>query len=194
MMYLCTYESPVGKLTLASDGPHLCGLWLEGQKYFEEKLQLRVTGSDGDAGDKAIEGEAAVSASPALQAAIAWLDAYFNRRDPGELPPIELHGTPFQERVWAQIAKIPYGQVITYGGIAKALANECGDDKKVSARAVGTAVGRNPCSIIVPCHRVVGSTGSLTGYSGGIARKVKLLELEGVDTSRFKAPTRGTAL
>lgn len=96
--------------------------------------------------------------------------------------------------MWAQIAKIPYGQVITYGGIAKALADERDDGGMVSARAVGTAVGRNPCSIIVPCHRVVGSTGSLTGYSGGIARKVKLLEFEGVDTRKFKAPTRGTAL
>lgn len=194
MMYRCTYESPVGKLTLASDGPHLCGLWLEGQKYFEEKLHLRVMGSDGDAPAEAVEGEAAVSASPALRDAVVWLDAYFEGRDPGELPSIELHGTPFQERVWAQIAKIPYGQVMTYGGIAKALADERDDGGKVSARAVGTAVGRNPCSIIVPCHRVVGSTGSLTGYSGGIARKVRLLEFEGVDTRGFRVPTRGTAL
>lgn len=190
MMYLGTYESPVGTLTLASDGPHVCGLWLDGQKYFEEKLAVRV----GAASDERVEGERARDASPALRAAFVWLDTYFEGRDPGKLPPIQLHGTPFQERVWAEIAKIPYGCLTTYGGIAKALAAEQGDDAKMSARAVGVAVGRNPCSIIVPCHRVVGSTGSLTGYSGGISRKGKLLELEGVDTSRLKVPTRGTAL
>ena len=192
-MYICTYPSPVGELTLASDGPHLCGLWLDGQKYFEEKLQVRVLGSASDT-DQTVEGEEAVAASSALQAAIKWLDVYFQGHDPGALPPIALHGTPFQERVWDQIAQIPYGQTITYGGIAKALAAQNADGKKVSARAVGVAVGRNPCSVIVPCHRVVGSTGSLTGYSGGIARKVKLLQLEGVDTGRLKVPTRGTAL
>lgn len=193
VIYLCTYDSPVGTLTLASDGPHLCGLWLDGQKYFEEKLALRVTGQV--ATDmKVIEGPDALAASPALQAAVAWLDVYFTGRDPGALPPISLHGTPFQEEVWDQIAKISYGRLTTYGAIAKAIAEERGDGSTVSARAVGVAVGRNPCSIIVPCHRVVGSAGSLTGYSGGIDRKVRLLQLEGVDTTKLRVPMRGTAL
>lgn len=218
MMYLDTYDSPVGTLSLASDGPHLCGLWLEGQKYFQAKLETRLgmsapakgrkkaaiaQGADaslaGGAANEAVpaperlEGEAARAASAGLAAARAWLDAYFAGRDPGALPPVALHGTPFQEEVWAELALIPYGQLTTYGAIAQALSRKHGG-KNVSARAVGVAVGKNPVSIIVPCHRVVGATGSLTGYAGGIARKVKLLKLEGVDTSKLKVPTKGTAL
>lgn len=190
MIYLDTYESPVGTLTLASDGPHLCGLWMDGQKYFEEKLAVRLGVKD--AADR-LEGEAARQASPALQAGHAWLDTYFAGRDPGPLPPYLLYGTEFQEQVWDQIARIPYGQLVTYGDIARAI-GPSRPTGRASARAVGVAVGRNPLSIIVPCHRVVGSDGSMTGYSGGIARKRWLLEHEGVDMSRLYAPKRGTAL
>ncbi|MDO5093276.1 MAG: methylated-DNA--[protein]-cysteine S-methyltransferase [Propionibacteriaceae bacterium] len=160
-MYRCTYNSSVGTLTLASDGPHLCGLWLDGQKYFEEKLQLRVMGPAGETDTDIVEGEAAVSASPALRDAVAWLDDYFEGKDPGESPPIALHGTAFQEEVWAQIAAIPYGRVITYGDIAQAIAAKRGDGKVVSARAVGTAVGRNP----VLHHRSLPPGGWLHGQS-----------------------------
>ena len=195
MMYLDTYESPVGTLTLASDGEHMCGLWLEGQKYFEEKLETRVNGAKAAKDEEAeqMTGEKAREASPALRAARAWLDRYFEGKDPGELPPLALHGTEFQEQVWAEIAKIPYGQLTTYGDIAKTIGPKR-PTGKASARAVGVAVGRNPCSIIVPCHRVVGSTGSMTGYAGGIKRKSWLLEHEGVDMSKLTVPTRGTAL
>lgn len=193
MMYLDTYESPVGMLTLASDGEHLCGLWIEGQKYFKDKLEHRVYGDDAGKIDTAVTGDEARERSLALREARAWLDRYFIGCDPGKLPPLMLHGTPFQERVWAQLAKIPYGTLVTYGEIARSVggANSKGT---TSARAVGTAVGKNPCSIIVPCHRVIGSNGSLTGYAGGISCKIALLELEGIDTRKLTIPVRGTAL
>ena len=107
--------------------------------------------------------------------------------------PLKPEGTPFQRRVWKLLASIPYGELRTYADLAAQIAREC-DGKKTSARAVGTANGRNPISIILPCHRVVGSDGSLTGYAGGIARKVWLLEHEGVDLTCLYVPNRGTAL
>lgn len=188
MIYLDEYESPVGTLSIASDGEHLCGLWLDGQKYFQEDLAKRVGSDDGERE----EGGKARKEAPVLEQACKWLDAYFAGKDPGKLPPIAFHGTDFQEQVWEQLAKIPYGTLTTYGDIANQMAEERGG--KMSARAVGVAVGRNPISIIVPCHRVVGSNGSLTGYAGGIERKIKLLELEGVDTGTLTIPTKGTAL
>lgn len=179
-IFLDTYASPVGVLTLASDGQHLCGLWLEGQSHFQEKLEERVLG--GKAGEAAgcISGVDAREASPALRASRAWLDAYFEGRDPGALPMLALHGTGFQERVWDELARIPYGRVVSYGDIARNLERRY-PGGRVSPRAVGAAVGRNPCSIIVPCHRVIGADGSLTGYAGGIERKRWLLEHEGVE-------------
>lgn len=194
MIYLDTYDAPVGALSLASDGPHLCGLWLDGQKYYEEKFEQRV----GAAGDEAsaltrLAGPEARAAAPGLQAAVAWLDRYFDGADPGPLPPLALHGTPFQEEVWARLCAIPYGRLTTYGALADEIALARGGGK-VSARAVGVAVGRNPVSIVVPCHRVVGAGGSLTGYAGGIERKKRLLSLEGVDVAALKVPKKGTAL
>lgn len=157
MMYkTMKYNSPVGVLTLAGEGENLIGLWLEGQKYFGAGLELSAEGG-----------------APALDAAKDWLDRYFA----GERPaPLEMRlapvGTAFQRAVWAELCKIPYGKTITYGELARRL--------HTSARAAGSAVGRNPISIIVPCHRVLGADGSLTGYAGGVERKQWLLAHEGV--------------
>ena len=130
--------------------------------------------------------------NPVLAQARAWLDAYFEGRDPGEIPPCAPRGSEFRQLVWAKLAEIPYGELVTYGDIAKAIEADTG--KKRSARAVGGAVGHNPVSIILPCHRVVGASRSLTGYAGGIERKIALLKLEGVDMGTLTVPTKGTAL
>ena len=121
------------------------------------------------------------------------MDIYFSGKEPDFDLPISLSGTDFQKKVWGILCTIPYGKTMTYGQIAAQLAAEQGA-AHMSAQAVGGAVGHNPLSILVPCHRVVGANGSLTGYAGGIDRKVKLLTLEGVDMSRFFVPKKGTAL
>ena len=173
MYYFTTYPSPVGVLTLACDGHSLVGLWLEGQKYH---------------GDTILEAMAEKDDMPIFDAAKHWLDRYFAGGKPGisELPLAPIGGA-FRQGVWGILCEIPYGGVTTYGEIAKRLG--C-----MSSQAVGGAVGHNPISIIIPCHRVVGSNGSLTGYAGGITAKIRLLELEGVDTSKLFVPKRGTAL
>lgn len=179
MYYSTTYLSPVGTITLASDGDKLVGLWLEGQKYF----------------GGAISGEMAEGGGvPVFDAAKNWLDRYFAGKKPAvsELP-LAPAGSEFRQGVWAILCEIPYGEVITYGDIAKKMAAKM-NRASMSGQAVGGAVGHNPISIIIPCHRVVGTSGSLTGYAGGIDTKVRLLELEGVDMSRLVVPTRGTAL
>ena len=166
------YLSPLGTITLAGNGEFLVGLWMEGQRGFAAGADIRAE-------------------NPGLsvvEAAKRWLDIYFSGREPDFLPPVRLYGTPFQMRVWELLKHIPYGTTVTYGGIAGKIASETG--KKVSARAVGRAVGQNPISIIVPCHRVVGADGSLTGYAGGLDRKKILLSLEGVDTESLPELTR----
>lgn len=184
-MYYTTCPSPSGNITLASNGEHLTGLWLEGQKYF--------------GGTKAVNSEAVKAMQvkkdlPLFLQTQQWLEAYFNGDQPATSAlPLRPKGTPFQEAVWRILTEIPYGEVTTYGGIAKKMALLT-QKTTMSAQAIGGAVGRNPISIIIPCHRVVASNGSLTGYSGGIQVKVQLLNLEGVDTSRFFIPTKGTAL
>ena len=147
------YASPVGQLTLAGEGETLTGLWLEGQKYFGSKAH------------PVREGEA-----PVFEAARQWLDRYFAGEDPGSTPPLAPEGTPFQRRVWELLRTIPQGQTATYGQLAQRLGS--------SPRAVGSAVGHNPISILVPCHRVLGSDGGLTGYAGGVERKLWLLRHE----------------
>ena len=176
MPFVTTLPSPVGTLTLASDGEALTGLWLEGQKYFGAGLP--------DTAVRAAE-------LPVFQAAEAWLAAYFSRSPLPALPPLAPRGTPFRQAVWQLLREIPYGTVTTYGALAQTLR-----DRGVSAaaRAVGGAVGHNPISILIPCHRCVGSGGSLTGYAGGVARKRFLLELEGADMTGLYVPKRGTAL
>lgn len=176
MMYSCEYRSPLGDLLLASDGESLTGLWIKGQKYFAASL-----GKDAERREL-----------PVFAQARKWLDLYFAGEQPGDLPKLNLQGTAFQRLVWQELLKIPYGQVESYGEITKRLERETG--KRSAARAVGSAVGRNPISILVPCHRVVGASGSLTGYAGGIPNKIALLKLEGIDVGRFSVPKKGTAL
>lgn len=168
-----------GDITLASDGENLVGLWLPGQKYFGGSLGASLQP----------DGTLAVFAQ-----ARSWLDRYFAGRRPAiaELP-LAPQGSPFRQRVWRKLMEIPYGSTCTYGEIGRALAREDGRET-FSAQAVGGAVGHNPISIIIPCHRVVGAGGNLTGYAGGIDKKVKLLQHEGAPMDGFFIPQRGTAL
>lgn len=180
MYFSATYVSPVGTITLASnDGEHLAGLWVEGQKYFGGTVS----------GDKTPRDDLSV-----FSAAKAWLDRYFagDRPDSAELA-LRPAGTPFRREVWRILCRIPYGEILTYGGVAEKVAVSMGK-KSMSSQAVGGAVAHNPISIIIPCHRVVGANGSLTGYAGGMERKIRLLELEGVDMSGLFVPAKGTAL
>lgn len=177
MQYITHYQSPLGGITISSDGTALTGLWFDGQKYFASTLGADYKEKD----------------LPVFTETKRWLDIYFSGREPDFTPPLSLKGSAFRMAVWQILQSIPYGQTITYGDIARQLAAQTGK-KKMSAQAVGDAVGHNPISIIVPCHRVVGAGGSLTGYAGGIDKKVQLLELEGIDTTEFTVPTKGTAL
>ena len=179
MPYATNYTSPVGRITLASDGKNITGLWLEGQKYFAATAK----GGLEEAPDL-----------PVFSQAKKWLDAYFAGKKPAIAKlPLAPVGSPFRQAVWRLLCEIPYGQCITYGDIAKKMAAKM-NKKSMSSQAVGGAVGHNPISIIIPCHRVVGSNGSLTGYAGGIDKKIKLLQLEGVNTADFFIPSKGTAL
>lgn len=179
MFYALPYASPVGKLTVVSDGEQIVGLWIEGQKYFSATMR---------------EPPAEGVDLPVLRAARRWLDGYFaGERPAASALPLAPAGSGFRQRVWSMLREIPYGEVTTYGALAKRLAAELGRPT-MSAQAVGGAVGHNPISIILPCHRVVGSNGSLTGYAGGVERKVALLTLEGADMSRLFVPGKGTAL
>ncbi len=176
MTYLTAIPSPVGMLHLASDGESIVGLWIEGQKYFAATL-----GSDTESKPEL----------PVFRQAEDWLRRYFAGEHPGELPPLSPKGSPFRQAVWKQLLKIPYGETTTYGQLAQALQAQ---GISAAAQAVGGAVGHNPISILIPCHRVVGADGSLTGYAGGISIKQRLLVLEGVDMRPFYVPVRGTAL
>ena len=162
MDYTYHYASPLGGVTLACDGEALTGLWFDGQKHFGASLSA-------DHAEKLL---------PVFADTLRWLGVYFSGRDPGFTPALRLRGTPFQTAVWNILLTIPYGHTAAYGQIASRLAEEH-HLSRVSARAVGGAVGRNPVSLIVPCHRVLGADGSLTGYAGGIDRKRALLLLEG---------------
>ena len=175
MTSLCVYDSPVGRLTLAADGPAVTGLWIEGQKYFAATLS----------------GDEKGNPLPVFDAARAWLDAYFSGEIPPALPPLSPRGSPFRPAVWRLLLEIPRGGTTTYGALARTLRER---GVSASAQAVGGAVGHNPISILIPCHRVVGADGSLTGYAGGVRVKERLLALEGADLSRFYVPKRGTAL
>ena len=179
MFYSTNYACPLGVLTMGSDGENVIGLWIAGQKYFAGTVS-------GDLVDK--------PDLPIFNLAKKWLDAYFSGQKPAisDLPLAPIGGE-FRQAVWDILCEIPYGQCTTYGAIAKKIAART-HKKSMSSQAVGGAVGHNPVSIIIPCHRVVGSNGSLTGYAGGIGIKIKLLEHEGVDISRLFIPSRGTAL
>lgn len=168
MIFTCRYESPLGYLTAASNGMALTGLWFDGQKYFGSTLT-----------DTCKERELPVFAKTR-----DWLELYFCGKNPDFMPSLAFSGSDFRKAVWQIIRQIPYGQTMTYGEIAKEMARQMGV-VQMSAQAVGSAVARNPISILVPCHRVIGSNGSLTGYAGGIEKKEALLTLEKVDLSGF---------
>ena len=156
MLFLTHYASPLGPILLAADETGLTGLWFEGQKYFPSFLGVDYQEKE----------------TPVLTETARWLDVYFSGKDPGFLPPLHPQGSPFRQAVWNILLTIPRGQTMTYGEIARRLGVRI-------AQAVGGAVGHNPISILIPCHRVVGSDGSLTGYAGGVERKGRLLQLEG---------------
>ena len=159
MRYTNKYPSPLGKILLASDGDSLTGLWFEGQKYFAAGL----------------EGQSEEMDLPVFLKTRAWLDTYFSGRDPGPVPELSLTGTAFRVNVLRLLLSIPYGHVATYADIARKV-----QGRTSSARAVANAISHNPISIIIPCHRVIGANGRLTGYAGGLERKTRLLEMEGL--------------
>ena len=160
MFYQTTYHSPLGLLTLASDGTAITGLWIKGQKYFASTLPADAP---------------MVDTLPVFIQAKTWLDAYFSDDILPPLPPLAPAGTPFRRAVWELLTLIPYGTTTTYGALAAQLNLQ---GLSASPRAVGGAVGHNPISILIPCHRVLGTDGNLTGYAGGYAAKQFLLELE----------------
>ena len=161
MLYTSHYASPLGGMTLVSDGTALVGLYFDGQKYAAEGLDATRTQKN----------------LPIFEEARRWLDVYFSGRKPDFTPPTAPAGTAFQQSVWEILRTIPYGQTVTYGAIARRIEQNTGC--RMSAQAVGGAVGRNPISILIPCHRVIGADGSLTGYAGGLDKKESLLRWEG---------------
>ena len=177
MVYTCKYKSLIGDILLAADEIGLTGLWFEGQKYFANTLP-----------NDHIQQETEI-----LTEAKRWLDVYFSGEEPNFTPPLHPNGSTFRKAVWQILLEIPYGQTITYGEIARRIA-VMKNTSHMSAQAVGGAVGHNEISIIIPCHRVVGTNGSLTGYAGGIDKKISLLKLEHTDMSCLFIPKKGTAL
>jgi methylated-DNA-[protein]-cysteine S-methyltransferase len=150
-------------LTVSSDGKNISGLWIEGQKYFARTLEKGYEERD----------------LPIFESVRKWLDCYFSGKRPDFMPPLKPEGSPFQKSIWNILCKIPYGKTAGYGEIAKQYEAE-NKEKHTSARAVGGAVGHNPISILIPCHRVLGANGNLTGYAGGIDKKIQLLKLENI--------------
>lgn len=176
MQYTGKYKSPLGGIVLAADEIGLTGLWFEGQKYFALHL-------DKEHEEKEL---------PVFEQARKWLDIYFSGKEPDFKLPLHFTGSAFQNEVWEILYQIPYGQTTTYGAIAKQLAKKRGH-ARMSAQAVGGAVAHNKISIIVPCHRVVGGNGSLTGYAGGIDKKIALLKMEYGYRDTFFVPKKSTA-
>lgn len=163
--YTSEYYSPLGNINLAADGTSLTGLWFEGQKYFDLPLDRKQN-------------------LPIFDTAKKWLDTYFSGKNPEFKVPIRFTGTEFQNEVWKILCSIPYGKTVTYGEIAEQIAKRR-NIPYMSAQAVGGAVGHNRISIIIPCHRVIGANGYLTGYAGGLDRKAALLKLEGYSSCKF---------
>lgn len=173
MVYYDFYSSPLGNVTLESDGENLTGLYIDGQRKVNNdyyKTAKRET-------------------LPIFSQTVKWLNEYFDGKIPDFTPEIKLVGTPFQKSVWKKLLTIPYGKTVTYGDVARQIAKEKGL-LKMSSQAVGGAVGRNPVSIIVPCHRVIGANGNLTGYAGGVDKKIQLLSIEKIDVSKFSLPKK----
>lgn len=163
MDYNWHYDSPLGGITLASDGEALTGLWFDGQIYFADTMSE----------------DSKKEELPIFVQTSHWLDSYFSGKEPDFTPRLKMNTTPFRKAVWEILLTIPFGKTMTYGDIAKLIAQKRGI-AQMSAQAIGGAVGHNSIALIIPCHRVVGSKGNLTGYAGGLDKKVKLLRLEGV--------------
>ncbi len=155
------FNSPLGPITIASNGDALTGLWFDGQKYDRATLGAEYTEKTCDV----------------LEQTKQWLEEYFAGKKPKKFPPIQFVGTPFRQQVWNLLLEIPHGKTVTYGEISDML-KQIDPTSKACSRAIGGAVGHNPISIIVPCHRVMGADGKMTGYAGGVDKKIKLLELE----------------
>ncbi len=169
MIYTSRYASPLGEMLLAADEEGLLGAWFEGQKFFAFRLPEERTEKE----------------TEILRLTKKWLDLYFAGKEPTFTPPLHLMGTPFRLAVWEKLRQIPYGKTVTYGELAKEIAADR-NAPRMSAQAIGGAVEHNPISIIVPCHRVLGAGGTLTGYAGGIGRKARLLEWEKRDNEKLR--------
>lgn len=176
MHYTDHYRSPIGGITLASDGEALTGLWFDDQKYFADTLAPDHQEKD----------------LPVFAQTRQWLDIYFSGQAPDFTPPLAMLCSDFRKSVWEVMLTIPFGKTMTYGGIAAQIARQRGL-ARMSAQAVGGAVGHNSISLIIPCHRVVGTSGSLTGYAGGLDKKIWLLEHEGADMTGLFRPKFSTA-
>ena len=176
MHYTEHYESPIGGITLGSDGTALTGLWFDEQKYFADTL----------------ENEHKEKELPVFTETKRWLDIYFSGKAPDFTPPLAMLCSDFRKSVWELMLQIPFGYTMTYGEIAAEIAKQRGLSR-MSAQAVGGAVGHNSISLIIPCHRVVGTNGSLTGYAGGIDKKIWLLEHEGANMDGLFRPKFSTA-
>ena len=163
MDYTHHYDSPLGGMTMASDGDVLTGLWFDGQKYFADTLSAEHSERN----------------LPVFDETDRWLDLYFSGKAPGFTPALNMRTTAFRKAVWEILLTIPYGKTMTYGQIAERIADWLGGHR-MSAQAVGGAVGHNAISLIIPCHRVIGADGSLTGYAGGVDKKMLLLRMEGI--------------
>lgn len=178
---LCSYQSPLGEILLAADSGALVGLWFSGQCYLPAWLSsavlqpLPVANSD--------------STAAVLRRTALWLDTYFSGREPAFIPTLAPVGTPFRQQVWHLLLQIPYGQTVTYGHLASQMARAKGVPT-MSAQAIGGAVGHNPISLIIPCHRVIGANGNLTGYAGGVERKERLLYMERRGSADLPTPLR----
>lgn len=175
MHYKTYYDSPIGRIALTSDGTNLTGLWLPKHKEFEQYYNENLTEIELAIFDKASD----------------WLDNYFSGNKPEIDFPLAPEGTPFRKQVWNLLLDIPYGETVTYGQIAQTLARQNGKEK-MSSQAVGGAVGNNPISIIIPCHRVVGKDGNLTGYGGGIDTKIALFKIEKMNMDNYYRPKYST--
>ena len=176
MQYTSIYQSPVGEMLLAADEVGVVGLWFKGEKYYAYCL------------DKENEPRE----THIIKKLKHWLDIYFEGREPDFTPPLHMIGTQFQIEVWNILRDIPYGETTTYNEIAKKIAKNRGVER-MSAQAVGTAVGKNSINLIVPCHRVVGTNNSLAGYAGGIDKKITFLKLEGAYKDEYFVPKHSTA-
>ena len=175
MDYIHHYHSPLGDITMASDGKALTGLWFDEQKYFADTLSAEYSERDLAIFDETDH----------------WLEIYFSGKDPGFIPALNMRTTEFRKAVWEVLLTIPYGATMTYGQIAARIANQR-NVLRMSAQAVGGAVGHNAISLIIPCHRVVGADGSLTGYAGGIDKKRQLLQMEGINMNTICIPPKET--